>query len=50
MKASISNVGRDTGYLTMREKRCVQYFGRETSLEMATWSIEEVVYINVTET
>ena len=34
----------------MRKKRCVQCFGRETSLEMATWSNEEVVYINVTET
>jgi len=50
MKVSVSNVGWDAGYLTLRKKRCVQRFGRETSSEMATWSIEEVVCINVTET
>lgn len=50
MKVSVSNVDWDTGYLTVRKKRCVQCFCRETNLEMATWSIEEVVYINVTET
>jgi hypothetical protein len=50
VKVSVSNVGWDTGYLTVRKRRCVQCFGREASLEMATWGIEEVVYMNVTET
>jgi len=29
VKVSVSNVGWDTGYLTVRKKRCVQCFGRE---------------------
>jgi hypothetical protein len=35
--------------LTVRKKSCLQGFGRETSLKMATWSIEEIDYVNVTE-